>query len=247
MTEYRLWAQAFAAEAASDLYTCLLEESEWRRIHESMPEAKRIFASIRSGEKEIVCALGHPIRDEGAAATAAAATLYVPSWILETFGIEGMGDSATITWISEDYLPAATKIVLRPHDSAFYHADARDELEPVLTRYGCLEQGLTIPVPIEALGGYMIPFDVIRTEPANRVLMEGDEVALEFEEALDAAMAAPLPPRPGTPVPLSPEQLDGPVVSVAAAAEPEGHRLGGTTRNRLADGRAWNPWREPRE
>jgi len=71
-------------------------------------------------------------------------------------------------------------------------------------------------------------FDVIITEPANLVLAEGDEVAMEFEEALDTI--APPEPRPDTPIPENP------------FLEPAAKRLGGEERF-MPDGTRWNPWK----
>jgi hypothetical protein len=147
-----------------------------------------------------------------------------------------MGDLAQITWLSDDAFPPATRIVLRPHDSAFYHSDAKEELELALTRLGVLQKGQTIMVCIQALGDFPMSFDVVDCEPAHIVLADGEEVAMEFEAALD------LPPepvaRPDTPVP---ETAFG---SMIPEGEPPvitgGRRLGGTNRV-TADGKAWNP------
>jgi hypothetical protein len=170
-----------------------------------------------------------------------------------------MGEAVRVEVLNDEALPAATRIVLRPHDSAFYGVDSNEELEPVLTRFGVLTTGTTIPVRVDALGGFLIAFDVIATEPANVVLMEGDEVALEFERALDDAgfrtaepsgdcdSSAPVAPAPRMAAPpSSPEPFeDGPMIPVvAASAEPKGNVLGGATR-RTADGKPWNPWRGP--
>jgi hypothetical protein len=62
----------------------------------------------------------------------------------------------------------------------------------------------------------------VATEPANIVLAQGDEVVLEFEEALDTISGEP-----------SEEEQQG----------VQGRRIGGETRI-LADGRRWNPWRD---
>jgi hypothetical protein len=112
-------------------------------------------------------------------------------------------------------------------------------LERALTLLGVLQAGSTITVPLTVLGGYEIQFDVMVTEPASVVLMQGDEVALEFEAALDGAAEAQAPIV--TPV-LAP-MTDEPMIPVAPLEPVEpGHTLGGQTR-RMADGRPWNPWR----
>ena len=229
---FNAWSQDFLQEGDSDLFTCFLEEAAWRRLHDTMPDAKRIFAYIRNGERVHACALGQPVRG-GLGEDA----LYLPPWVLQSLQLEGAGDAINVDWITEDFAPEATKLVLRPHESAFYQANARDELEPVLTRYGILQAGMTIPVPVEALGGYVVSFDVVRCEPADLVLLEGDEVEIEFEKALDDVG-----------VPAEPTaQMDGVMIPTPSAPapepEPQGNLLGGTVRPRLPDGRAWNPWR----
>lgn len=187
------------------------------------------------------------------------APLFVPYWVLERLGANGMGETVTVEWRSEEAFPEATRIVLRPHDSAFYHGDAKAELEAALTRLGVLRTGDTVTIPLTVLGGFEIGFDVVATEPADVVLMQGDEVAIEFEAARDGAAEAQsvqlpqLPqPRPGTPSPFEGDDLFSPIAPAAlgpAEAQPQplhfpgaGQALGGTSR-RMPDGRPWNPWR----
>jgi hypothetical protein len=157
--------------------------------------------------------------------------------MLQTMRLEGMGESVEVAVLTDEALPAATRIVLRPHDSAFYGVDSNEELEPVLTRFGVLTAGTTIPVRVDALGGFLVAFDVISTEPANVVLMEGDEVALEFERALDDA-GVPAVAANVSANALAPEEPfeDGPMIPVAAPAAPKGNVLGGSRPN---------PWRGP--
>jgi hypothetical protein len=77
------------------------------------------------------------------------------------------------------------------------------------------------------------------TEPASIVLMQGDEVAMEFEEALDGAAEAQAPIVTPTIAPMADME---PMVPIAPLIAPVGQVLGGETR-RMADGRPWNPWR----
>jgi hypothetical protein len=246
--EFNAWSQEIIDEDL-DNYTCFLPERKWRDIHDDNSEVKRVFANILCGDKEYVCALGRPVRS---GIETGGNPIFLPPWLVQAMGLEGVGDSVTVNWISEEHAPEATKIVLRPHEAAFYHGDARDELEPVLTQYGMLKQGTTIPVPIEALGGYVVLFDVIATEPAELVLMQGDEVAIEFEQALDwvepvVPAAAAAPPSALQPVNVPLETFDDDEALLPATSTPEpsdmGYRLGGVTHPPLPDGRPWNPWR----
>ncbi len=246
MSLYAAWSQDFLPEGSTDLFTCFLEEATWRKLHDRMPDAKRIFASIQAGERTHVCALGHPVR--GGLGSDDDEPLYLSPWLLQSLRLEGAGDEVVVNWITEDFAPEATKIVLRPHESAFYQANARDELEPALTRYGILRSGSTVPVPLDALGGYVVLFDVMRCEPADLVLMEGDEVEIEFEQALDYVVPS-APIAPPIPSALEPEPFDpnGSVLPAEPSLPPtaQGHILGGQpTRARLPDGRPWNPWRD---
>jgi len=241
---YRLWTSAFLTEPIDEV-GCYTTEEEWTRIHESLPEAKRIFGRCVVGEKEIICALGSPMRGLQDF-TNDIQPLVIPMWFHSHLDIQEGSESYAVEWMAEESFPEATKIVLRPHDSAFYHADAKEELESALTRFGVLQKGITIPVTLACLGGFQVMFDIVALEPANVVLMEGEEVEIEFEEALDA-----FPPRPPTPfapeppmivreqMPFSEEMLPPSPVE----EPPAGVVLGGMRRKPLADGRPWNPWR----
>ncbi len=219
---------------------CYLGLGAWRRLHDEYKGAGRIFAQLRIGDQAVYCALGHPLSLEGVMPEVAGGedTLYIPQRVAARLCVEATGEAAEVMWLTDEAFPAATRIVLRPHDSAFYHADAKEELERELSRRGLLERGQMISVPLAALGGYMVDFDVVVTEPANIVLLQGEEVAMEFEEALDAAAAAaaaePAPPQPA-------EDFSAAVVTPESPAT--GRRLGGEVRYN-PDGTRWNPWRD---
>jgi hypothetical protein len=181
--------------------------------------------------------------------------MFLPPWILEALGVDGSGEEVEVEWMSQEAFPEATKILLRPHDSAFYHADAKEELEAALTRLGVVKNGMTIQIPLQKLGGYEVPFDVVSCEPANVVLAEGDEVAIEFEEAVDAAAlraaAEAEALRAAQAQQPEPEPHDFVGAALAAAASTTtwvsagtGQRLGGGAPRVCADGRRWNPWRD---
>ena len=254
-----VWSTVFLAEdiaerAEPDWATAALEVGEWRRITSEQGEIGRIFAEIQFGGSDpIYVALGAPVQPprgggpEGQSG-GTAGRLYLPSWMLENLGCNGCGELATVEWYGQEAFPAATRLVLRPHDSAFYHADAKEELERALTRLGVVKRGTSITLPLECLGGYEVTFDVLVTEPANIVLAEGDEVALEFEEALDAAgVGAPVVPA-AAPLAVQPPEtgFDGPMIPSAeevAPPQPQGRQLGGGGQRLLPDGTRWNPWR----
>jgi len=221
-----LWSNVFLPDPyAADCATCTVPLIAWRRITEENPGA-RLFGRIKYTNKEIYAALGGPNQDtEGTSEK-----LYLPSWMLDNLGAPGEGERINVEWLSQDAFPEATRIVLRPHDSAFYHGDAKEELERCLTRLGVLRKGDTLVLQLECLGGFDIVFDVVTTEPANLVLAEGDEVVMEFEEALDAIAPEP---RPDTPIPEDP---------FLETETKLGVRLGGEERT-MPDGTRWNPWK----
>jgi hypothetical protein len=221
-----LWSAAFACDEPFDWATCAVSPHMWNQITDANPDARRLVAQIEFGARRIYMALGTPIHNT----TESASPLFLPNWCMAALGIDGVGEEGTVTWMTEEAFPSATRIVLRPHDSAFHTVDAKEELERALTRLGVLRQGDTILIPIEGLGGYEIAFDVMVTEPAEIVLAEGDEVVMEFDAALDAPPAEPLEPLES----LEPEEPMLP---------PTGNVLGGVSR-RMPDGRAWNPYRD---
>lgn len=244
---YSVWSQEFLEERQRDEHVCLVGQDQWQRIHEEQEDVRRVFLRLRPQAEEtgdLVAALGHPVLTTDL--DVGARPIFLPGWMLQMLRLEGMGEAVRVEVLNDEALPAATRIVLRPHDSAFYGVDSNEELEPVLTRFGVLTAGTTIPVRVDALGGFLVAFDVIATEPANVVLMEGDEVALEFERALDDAGFRSAEPSGSAPAPASPEPFeDGPMIPVVAAStEPKGNVLGGAVK-RTADGRPWNPWRGP--
>ena len=226
-----LWSQEFLGDTARDAALCFVEELTWQRITARVG-GRRIFGRFTIGATEFWCALGAPVREVDSPDA-----VYLPFWLLDLYRLEGVGEPAEVTWMNETALPAAERIVLRPHDTAFFHGDAREEMERQLTRIGILRQGDTLLMPLSSLGGYLVGVDVVRLVPPT-ALMDGEDVPIEFEEAVDSIEAPVTPPvtaRPPTPIP--PE-----VPFFPEAADTSGNVIGGTVR-RMADGRAWNPYR----
>ncbi len=249
-TAMELWSTAFLSEEgdAAAAATASVDIYEWRRITEEHGESGRIFGEIQCAAaaataQPLFIALGTPVQTprEFSETEGGAPRLYLPPSALEALGCNGCGELAEVTWRSQEAFPHATRIVLRPHDSAFYFSDAKEELERALTRAGIVQCGSTLTIPLECLGGFPVMFDVVATEPANLVLAEGDEVALEFEEALDAAAAAAMPTESAAPAPEP--SFDSMLSTMTAApAPPLGTALGGQTRL-MPDGTRWNPWK----
>jgi hypothetical protein len=245
---YTIWSHSYIYEDDVVRTTCNVPMAEWQRIHAENPDARRIFARcVLAGGHEVVCALGEPAPASAAVTEGDGINIFFPLWLLGE-GPSPIGENFEIDWISDEYFPAATRIVLRPHDTAFYHANTKNELEYSLTQYGVLRKGTTIPIEIQALGSYRIDFDVILTEPADLVLMEGDEVEIEFENALDELANEPAAVAITEESPIIAPQIPDlpllPDMPMLAAGQVQGQALG-TDKNRpmLPDGRPWNPWR----
>jgi hypothetical protein len=239
-TAVELWSSIYISDEAVDTSTCSVEKSVWTTLmNRTAQEHTRLFGKIDFEDKTLYLALGSYV--DCPSSDSDHMRLILPQWSLDVLSSTGMGDIGTVTWLSEEAFPLATRIVLRPHDSAFYHSDAKEELEVALTRIGVLQKGQTIVVNIQCLGDYPISFDVIDVEPANIVLAHGEEVIMEFEAALDQP---PDPvPRPDTPVPdcSFASMLPEPVPLVPTIGV--GRTTGGTNRY-TADGRPWNPHRD---
>jgi hypothetical protein len=247
---YSAWSAAFSTDSVEQTRV-YVSESEWRRIHDEYSDAQRIFARLIVDDKDIFCPLGEPIGMSHFGKAQNKECIIIPNWALISLGIDGSGEDVEITWLAEDAFPNATRVILRPHDSAFFHGDIKEELERELTTYGVLMEGTTIHVAVQSLDGFPVQMDVVRTYPANVVLLDGDEIAFEFETALD------VPEAPVTPevVPAFPYYETVPVAEPAVPvadtvipvaeplAGPIGHRLGGVNHAPLPDGRLWNPWR----
>jgi len=235
-THVELWSPIFLTEEAGDGITCTLDKTTWRGLM-NRPEYEgcgRLFARVEHEEIETYIPLGgYTECEEGEIPR-----LILPQMALDSLFATGTGELAKVTWLTQEAFPEATRIVLRPHDSAFYNSDIKAELEVALTKIGVLQKDHSIKVVIQS---YPIEFDVVDLEPASIVLAQGDEVEIEFETAVDA-QAATL--RPDTPIPKSPfEEVDFSSMISTTTVQAEGRTLGGTNRY-TADGRPWNPHRD---
>jgi hypothetical protein len=225
--------------------TCNVSYMEWSKIHEEHSGSRRIFARCIIGDREIICPLGEPVD----ASEEYGNHIFFPIWHLDSFETKPLGEEHEVEWITDEYFPPATKIILRPHDTAFYHADTKNELELALTQYGVLRSGTTIPIEIQALNKFVILFSVLHTEPSNLVLMEGDEVDIEFQDALQDLVNEPesVTDVPNEPDIIIPHPVELPIVPDLPVfmEEKRGYSLdAGKNHPPLPDGRPWNPWRD---
>lgn len=163
--------------------------------------------------------------------------IFVPLWMIPPDA--PIGGDIEVEFFTEEAFPAATRIVLKPLDSAFYNTDAKEMLTAALSRLGVLQKEKTVMLRLQELGGYEIGFFVTELEPADTVLLDADEVAVEFEEAADQWDGR----RPDTPIPPPIEPMVSEDLSGSLQEGQQGTILGGGPVRRLPDGRAWNPYR----
>lgn len=244
MTQLKsVWSQEFLNEAQRDWALCFVSEHDWRSITASLPNALRIFGRFEAPDgATFYCPLGVPVNIPEDPEDA----VYLPFWLLDRHGLTGCGETLQVSWVSQEAFPHAQRILLRPHDTAFFHGDAREEMEQHLTRLGVVQAGETLLLPMSELGGFAVAVYVASLEP-DTALMQGEEVALEFEESVDTLVSTP-PIRPQTPEPAaaSPEpMIPAEAVNAVVQTVVQGRRLGGETRSPLSDGRPWNPYRQP--
>lgn len=193
----------------------LVRKSDWERWIQTCTNT--MVVRLRQEDVTQICVVGGYHEDD-------AERVYAPSWVFYRLksGEEVEIDELWDTESSEDVLPIATKIHLRPLDNELYHADIEGEISKHLANFQSLQKGSTIVVPLESLGGYEVDIFVEECEPENEVLLRGD-VALELvapiEDVVEWSRAA-IPAVPAVPV----EQEDfsqmfpvAPVASVVAS------------------------------
>lgn len=228
----RIWSKAFLLNASDEDphdFTIQVDQGLWQRVLEANPNAKRFFIRIVSTleDQEWIAPMGQPVPATDAQSQN---SLYIPLWMLDSSGFLGMGDTHTVTFLDQDSFPPATRITLRIVDSVFYDTDVKEELEMALTKMGVIRQGTQLQIPLARLDGFLVDLYVAKTEPANIVLCDGDEVAVEFEEPVDTVPVPP--PRPPTPIPEEPSRLDSlmvplPIPSAIPSSFPGQGRLVG--------------------
>lgn len=203
----KLWSKAYAPSPDTDSFSIQTEKSLWEEIlHREGSRRKFLRIEHPDGLEDWIAPIGEPVTVDESEEHETSRNLYLPLWMIDAGHFRGEGEEAVLTIMDEEFFPNATKIVLRVIDSAFYNADIKEELERALSAMGVIKQHTTLQIPIQALGGYTVEVFIAETEPANVVLCDGEEVAVEFQEPLDQIA----PPRPATPIP---EPLPLPVLS----------------------------------
>ena len=196
MTVVQIYSEAFASAELKDPFVVRPSQDIWEKWQRENFHASRIFLRIQhpfdEGE-EFYCSVGDPIYSESPN------TLYLPMWMIDSNRYQGCGEEAEVNVFTPDELPKATRIVLKPVDSKIHEVDVVQALEKPFSSIGVLQQGKTYLIPLDELHGYQVPIFVERLEPADVVFLDGDEIPLEFVEAVDHR--PPPPPRVPTPPP----------------------------------------------
>jgi hypothetical protein len=193
----KLYSKAFLDRYEPDGWaTATISKDFWNELYENQTGRRFFLRFEREGISKII-AIGSPAED--ANRRNREHKVWIPLPFLDQLITPGTGEEMNVQVFSEEAFPEATRIVVRSVDSAVYNSDVRAELERAFTQMGILERHQLIEIPIEALGGYPVDIFISEVEPADLVLCQGDEVAVEFEEPVDAI--APPPPRPPTPQP----------------------------------------------
>jgi hypothetical protein len=231
----RIWSKAYAPSPDTDSFSIQVDKHIWQQAMQ--PEgARRQFLRIEhpGGLEDWIAPIGHPVTISEEEKDIY--DVFLPLWMIDAAHLSGDGETTTLEVMSEENFPEATRIVFRVIDSAFYNADVKGELETALSSIGVIRKHSVLQIPVEALGGYKVEVFVSETEPANLVLCDGEEVAVEFEEPVDQIS----PPRPPTPIPapvpvlstdlMVPEAFLGPPAQPQGfqAFQGEGRLLGGS-------------------
>ena len=154
-------------------------------LHGSGAESARWILTLEG----LSVALGDPIPDTQQAA------VYVPQWILDAGSEDvGQGEMVSVDCIAAETLPRAERLGFRVIGDLPEDVDVRELLEGALSQLGVLSLGQMLPVP--AFEGCVLMVEVC--EPADRVFLDGAEVALEIEREMAprAAVVPPMPPMP---------------------------------------------------
>ena len=208
----QLYSDCYADEVTEDQFVVRATQELWSKWMQENHGTTRVFLRIfhPDGDGTFIVALGNPVTG------ITENRVFMPQWMLTSNRLDGFGETVTIEAFESDSLPKATRIVLRPIDSSLFDADFMPVLEAAFSRMGVLQQGRQIQVPIAELG-ITVDLFVEKTEPEVEVYLDGDEIPLEFEQAVDyraplvplapLAPLAPHVPRPDTPVPDEPLSL----------------------------------------
>lgn len=221
-----IFSEAFCPSEIASHYNIPVSKSLWEKIVNDQTGG-RSFLRIQFNQKDFIAPLGSPV-DDGCPNN-----VYLRMWMLDTLGVQGTGEEATCLLLDHEAFPQATKLTLRVVDSAFYTSEVKEELEMALSALGVVKKQMLLQLPIANLGGFHVEVFVSNTEPADIVLCEGEEVAVEFEEPVDHYEEPVVAARPPTPIPpnvpiFTEEMIVPPTTEDFVPFQGQGHTLGAT-------------------
>jgi hypothetical protein len=203
-----IYSDSFTISEITDTLVVHPTHDLWRYWIDTNPDETRLFVRIwLDADRSFISAVGDPVQSE------MTDSLFVPMWMIDSHQIDGCGEMYNTEIIQIATMPKATRIVVRPIDSAFLGVDVVGVLEKAFSQIGVLQKGSTILIRLEELGGFQVGVYIHNLEPAAEVYLDGDDIPLEFEEAVDhvevpvptAPMAtAPIEPFPDSMIPLEP-------------------------------------------
>lgn len=205
MSTVHLFAECFSESDSLDPFVATPCRPLWERWMRENPDVTRLFLRIYHPERmtedqSFLIPVGDPCASNGISDA-----LYLPMWMIDANQYKGSGEEVVIEILDAQTLPKATRIVLKPIDSALHEVDVVQVFERCFSRLGVLQQGRMYLIPLEELGGYQVPIHVETLEPAAEVYLDGDDVPLEFTRAVD--YVEPAQQRPPTPIPTAPPVL----------------------------------------
>jgi hypothetical protein len=208
MTTVCIYSEAFCDRELKDIWTVrptsdLFET--WMREH---PTSTRLFVRIHHPfqlDEPMLAAVGDPIETPEFHNA-----VFLPMWMIQSNQYSGVGEETRISVFDQSELPKATRIVVRPVDSLLFQtSDVLSIFERNLSKLGVLQQGKLYPLPLEEFDGEIVTFFTEVLEPEGEVFLDGDDIPLEFEEAVDSPPPATfvrIPTPPPEPIPRFLEQ-----------------------------------------
>ena len=200
MSTIYLFSEAFTETEMKDPFVVRPSRDLWERWQQDNFGATRLFLRIQHPEtgEDFYCSVGDPIYSEVQNA------IYLPMWMVDTNRYDASGEETLGHILTPENVPRATKIVLKPVDSTIHQVDVVRCLERPLSSIGILQEGKMYLIPLEEIGEFQVPVFVEKLEPAEVVFLDGDEIPLEFVEAVDhfePPPAARMPTPPPEPLP----------------------------------------------
>jgi hypothetical protein len=202
-----LYSKAFSPAPDTDLMSIQVNQHVWEEAIREHTQG-RTFLKLEKEDKVWFAPMGAPV--PSSQWMEESPTLFLPMWMMGSAGFNEAERDVQCTVLNQEAFPEATRIVLRVLDSAFYNSDIRGELERALSSLGVIKKHTTLQIPLEDLGGFPVEIFVSSCEPADVVLCQGEEVAVEFEEPVDQIqppVSVSAENRPPTPIPVQPQMI----------------------------------------